>query len=194
MPSVISTHLENPKSKPDLTTEDADLFRAAVEDVKPLPNMGRVITRPRPNPKTTRRPALQENIPPDLLSDHISLDTNDEEGTFVRAGVAAHTLRRLRRNHWPVEDELDLHGMTRDIARTRLVQFLNHCQQRNRICVRIIHGRGLGSSAQGPVLKQLARNWLMQRPDVLAFVPARPQDGGAGALIVLLKRGAGSQR
>jgi len=66
---------------------------------------------------------------------------------------------------------------------------LNHCQLHQAKCVRIIHGKGLSSKNNEPVLKQLVRNWLIQRPDVLAFVPAQPAEGGSGAVIVLLKRG-----
>jgi DNA-nicking Smr family endonuclease len=54
----------------------------------------------------------------------------------------------------------------------------------------VVHGKGLGSPGKTPVLKSRARNWLIQKKDVLAFVQARPLDGGAGALVVLL----GSQR
>ena len=99
-------------------------------------------------------------------------------------------MRRLRRGHWRIQDELDLHGLTRDTARARLVDFLAFCLQHDAKCVRIIHGKGLGSKNHEPILKQLVKSWLMQRSEVLAFIPARPADGGAGALLVLLKRGS----
>ena len=183
-----------PPSKPPVTPapDDAALFRDAVGDAKPLLDAGRITpSRPRAKPIPRQR---QSNEPPahDLLSDHVpeGIETG-EELTFLRPGVSPLTLRRLRRGHWIIKDELDLHGLTREQARERLVAFLNHCQQRDSRCVRIIHGKGLSSKNHEPVLKQLVKSWLMQREEVLAFVSARPAEGGGGAVIVLLKRGGG---
>ena len=181
-----------PPSKPPITLapDDAALFRDAVGDAKPIPDAGR-ITPPRPRAKPIPRQRQNNDQPAhDLLSDHLpqGIETGDEL-TFLRPGVSPQALRRLRRGHWLIKDELDLHGLTRDQARERLVAFLNHCQQHDSRCVRIIHGKGLSSKNHEPVLKQLVKSWLMQREDVLAFVPARPAEGGGGAVIVLLKRG-----
>ena len=88
-----------------------------------------------------------------------------------------------------MKDELDLHGLNREQARVQLVAFLAECQQRDSRCVRIIHGKGLSSKNNEPVLKLLVKSWLMQREDVLTFVQAAPADGGSGAVVVLLKRG-----
>ena len=180
-----------PPSKPSVTPapDDAALFRDAVGDAKPIPDAGRITpSRPRAKPIPRQR---QSNEPPphDLLSDHLpqGIDTGDEL-TFLRPGVSPLTLRRLRRGHWIIKDELDLHGLTREQAREQLVAFLDDCQQRDSRCVRIIHGKGLSSKNHEPVLKQLVKSWLMQREEVLAFVPARPAEGGGGAVIVLLKR------
>lgn len=68
-----------------------------------------------------------------------------------------------------------------------LAAFLNRCMLEDRRCVRIIHGKGHGSKNRLPVLKNKVRHWLMQREDVLAFCQARTVDGGAGAVVVLLK-------
>jgi len=117
-----------------------------------------------------------------------SLDAADPL-TFQRPGLSQQAIRRLRRGHWVVKDELDLHGLNREQAREQLVAFLHECQRRDSRCVRIIHGKGLSSKNNEPVLKQLVKSWLMQREDVLAFVQARPAEGGSGAVIVMLKRG-----
>ena len=192
MPSVISTNLAKPKppaqSQPELAPNDATLFRDAVGDVKLLPASGRIAPPPTPVRPQPRRRSRDPIASPDLLSDHLAhANQDDDEQSFLRPGVAPLTLRRLRREHWPIQDELDLHGLTRDTARTRLVTFLDQCRRTNAKCVRIIHGKGHGSKDHAPVLKQLVKSWLTQRPDVLAFTPARPEAGGSGALLVLLK-------
>ena len=93
----------------------------------------------------------------------------------------------MRRGGWVIRGELDLHGHTGDEARVALAAFLNRCNMESRRCVRIIHGKGYGSKNRLPVLKNKVRHWLMQREDVLAFCQAPTVDGGAGAVIVLLK-------
>lgn len=176
-----------PASDPD----DAAAFRAAVADAKPLPDPGRA-PPPRPRVKPIPRQFQQDErqVLVDMLSDHIPWDEAEtgEELNFVRPGLSQQVLRRLRRGHWVIEDELDLHGLTRDEARERLAAFLNDCRKRGIRCVRIVHGKGLGSKNREPVLKQKVRHWLMQRDEVLAYAQARPADGGGGAVIVMLKR------
>lgn len=202
MPSVISTNLPKPKPPKPTTTgndtglapDDASLFRAAVGEVKPLPDPGRKPLPPNSAIAVPRRRTLARTSAPDFLTDHLPQTTeSDHEQGFLRPGVSAQSLRRLRRGHWRIQDEMDLHGLTRDAARARLVDFLASCLQHDTKCVRIIHGKGFGSKNHEPVLKQLVKSWLMQRAEVLAFVPARPEDGGAGAVIVLLKRGSKTQ-
>lgn len=101
--------------------------------------------------------------------------------------MAAQTLKKLRRGHWSIEAELDLHGMTSDEARTSLSGFLDECAALGLRCVRVIHGKGLSSRNQEPVLKLKTASWLMQRSDILAFCPARPTDGGSGVTLALIK-------
>jgi DNA-nicking Smr family endonuclease len=86
-----------------------------------------------------------------------------------------------------VQDALDLHGATRDEARLLLADFLAESLRRGLRCVRVVHGKGLGSPGREPVLKGLVKNWLMQRAEVLAYCQARAAEGGAGALVLLLK-------
>ena len=96
-------------------------------------------------------------------------------------------MRRLRRGHWVLDDQIDLHGARRDEARTLLAAFLRDCIKRNMRCVRVVHGKGHGSVGRQPVLKGKVRGWLMQKDEVLAFCQARAADGGSGALLVLLR-------
>ena len=95
-------------------------------------------------------------------------------------------LRDLRRGRWIIQDETDLHGLNREEARALLASFLAQSLKRGVRCVRIIHGKGLGSPGKQAVLRRLVRGWLMQRNEILAYCQAKPQDGGEGAVIVLL--------
>ena len=96
-------------------------------------------------------------------------------------------MRRLRRGYYRVESELDLHGLTVPEAKAAMRDFLARTIARQSRCVRVIHGKGLGSGPRGPVIKQ-AVNVILRRTDaVVAFCTARPVDGGTGAIYVLLK-------
>jgi len=130
-----------------------------------------------------------------VLADSLALDAAEldvesgDELSYRREGVAASALRRLRRGEYAVLDELDLHGMTQDEARVALGGFLAEAAQHGRRCVRIIHGKGRGSGHRGPVLKSAVNRWLRRHGDVRAFCSARRNDGGTGALYVLLGDG-----
>jgi DNA-nicking Smr family endonuclease len=109
------------------------------------------------------------------------------EHSFLRPGVSRKTLKQLRRGHWNTDDQLDLHGFTRDEALRELDEFLDTCSMRGFRCVQIIHGKGLNSKNREPVLKTLVWSRLKQHSYVLAFCQAGPADGGSGAVIVLFK-------
>ena len=81
---------------------------------------------------------------------------------------------------------MDLHGLRREEARKALVDFIKVAARMGWRCVRVVHGKGLGSPGKTPVLKGKVQSWLVQKKEVLAFVQARPAHGGAGALVVLL--------
>jgi len=177
--------------KPKAPADGAMLFRRAVADAIPLPPSNRAeIARPRPKPIAHQRRADERQVLVDALSDpwdwEAALSTG-EELVFCRPGVPSAALKKLRRGGWVIKGELDLHGHSGDEARVALAAFLNRCMIEERRCVRIIHGKGLGSKNRLPVLKNKVRHWLMQREDVLAFCQARAVDGGTGAVIVLLK-------
>src|SRR5690606_1484314 len=111
----------------------------------------------------------------------------DESLSYRRAGLGTDVVRKLRRGHWTVSAQLDLHGLRVDEAREAVAEFLRECVRQERRCVRIIHGKGLGSANRTPVLKEKVRRWLTQKDEVLAFVEARPDDGGSGVVLALLK-------
>ena len=116
---------------------------------------------------------------------------NEAEQTFLRAGLGSDVLRKLRRGHWVVQAELDLHGHKSDEAHAALAAFVGQARQAGVRCVKVIHGKGLSSPNREPVLKGRVRRWLMHRDDVLAYCEAPPAAGGGGAVLVLLKAKAG---
>jgi len=111
----------------------------------------------------------------------------EAEQTFLRKGLAGDVLTRLRRGHWSVQGELDLHRLNRDEARDALADFINDARNCGWRCVRVIHGKGLSSPNREPVLKAKVRRWLTQRDEVLAYCEAPRHSGGGGAVLGRLK-------
>lgn len=166
--------------------DDAALFRAAVGEVKPLPQQNRIVPQPAPR-KPFRHSATAHDIIPDTLSDSAPEQTADE---YLGNGLPRMTLRKLRRGFWPIQDRLDLHGLTTDAARRLLQEFLHEAIQHEARCVLVVHGKGMNSRGGEAVLRKLTRHWLAQHPRVLAWCDAPPQEGGSGAVLVLLKASA----
>jgi len=173
--------------------EDAEagrLFREAVADATPLVH-DRVHHEPPPPPaiprqlKQDERSALAESLQASDLLD-LQLEGGDE-AAWLQPGMSPNVLRDLRRGRWVVQEHLDLHGMNREEARRQVGLFIAECLARDRRCLRIVHGKGLGSPGREPVLKKLVLGWLAQRKEVLAFCQARTAEGGAGAVVVLLR-------
>lgn len=172
-------------------SDDVLEFRSAVRDVKPLAHALRATSAVKPGPRPRRNPpAVHENLEELMPLVDSSADGHGAAGaalSFQRSGVQSHVLRRLRRGSFPVEDELDLHGLTQTVARDQLARFIRFNRDAGHRCVRIIHGKGYRSGARGPVLKIAVDFWLRRHFDVMAFTSARPIDGGTGALYVLLR-------
>lgn len=169
--------------------DDTALFHAAMRDVAPLSGTNTVTPQHSPVPPVPRKRKQQAQLAAeDALSDHIAVEMEaGNDWTYARPGMPHQTLRKLRRGYWEIQANLDLHGLTRDEARQKLSVFLDTCTQRMLRCVRVIHGKGLSSKNREPVLKTRIGNWLLQRMDVLAFCQARAEDGGGGAILILLK-------
>ena len=169
-------------------SDESELFRQQMRDVKRLRKAAHAPPTPKPRPeaKFTRadqREVLKESLlPPE---DFATLSTGDELA-FRRHHVPEQTLIRLRRGHFAVDAEIDLHGMTSAESKAALREFLSQAVQQHLSCVRIIHGKGRGSGPRGPVLKNVVNQWLQRIDVVLAFGSARPIDGGSGAIYVLL--------
>ena len=178
-------------------TQEANLFRNALGDVKRLPESNRFVPNAPPgiNVKITpSRPRTQAEddaaVLLESLSDQFEVDhllEDDPSLSFLRIGVGSDVLRKLRKGHWPVQDELDLHGLRRDGARDAIGDFLRSAGKRKLRCVCVIHGKGLGSAGGEPVLRSMVHSWLEQKEEVIAFCAANVDGRNHGALIVLLK-------
>ena len=169
--------------------DDRDLFRRMFGDVKRVRSDKAEPVRPRPRPSARFRRLDEAQGMEESLSgamDPHELETG-EELLFRRPHVRPGDLRRLRRGHIPVADEIDLHGLTADEAHSALAEFLIGAVAGRTRCVRVIHGKGLRSGPGGPVIKRRIGRWLRRRDEVLAFCSARSVDGGTGAVYVLLK-------
>jgi DNA-nicking Smr family endonuclease len=183
-----------------IARERAVEFRSAVKDVVKMPESDRYVWRPmhefetRGQPLPTRPRTAEEEtaavLRESMLSDQFDVDgllDEDPSLSWSAPGVGPDVVKKLRKRHWPVEDELDLHGLTRDEARRHVDAYLRKSAKRGIRCVRIIHGVGYGSAGGEPVLRGMVHSWLVQTGDVVAFCVANRTDGGNGALIVLLR-------
>jgi DNA-nicking Smr family endonuclease len=109
------------------------------------------------------------------------------EFLYHRPGLRHGIWKQLRRGELPVEGRIDLHGATLPVARALVAEYIQVCQGEGRRVILLIHGKGQGSAHREPILKPMLNAWLRRRAEVLAFVPARPRDGGEGAAYVLLR-------
>ena len=169
---------------------ERNLFTRAVGQVQPIAAKPRVqVNIPAPVPRRLQQDiddaaALQES-----MSDEFDVSTLldvDDQMSFRRPGIGTDVTRKLRKGEWSIQGQIDLHGLRSDEARNAVGQFIRDAKRMGWRCVRVVHGKGLGSPGKEPVLKSKVQRWLVQKNEVLAFVQAKPSDGGAGALVVLL--------
>ena len=174
-----------------MSDDDTDLFRRVMSDAKPLRSEARIEPPARkPKPWARFRRADEKEVLRESLQDDLDTmeSSNAESMRYRRPSVGRRTMRKLARGRYSVQDDIDLHGMTVDEAKPRLTDFINNSVRKGHLCVRIVHGKGLGSGDRGPVLKSAVSRWLRKWDSVLAFVSARQVDGGTGAIYVLLER------
>ena len=166
------------------------LFVRAVGAVKPIPVKARVLNlSKRPEPRPLQQDLDDQAALLESMSDEFDVSTLldvDDQLSFRRPGIGTDITRKLRKGEWSLQGQLDLHGLRSDEAREALGQFVRDAKRMGWRCVRVVHGKGLGSPGKEPVLKSKVQRWLVQKNEVLAFVQAKPSDGGAGALVVLL--------
>ncbi|CAQ68711.1 Smr/MutS family protein [Cupriavidus taiwanensis] len=171
---------------------EADVFRTSVGQVSQLRDRNRAHHPPsKPAPVPVQSQRNDQAVLQASLSDEFDVESlleTDETLSFRRPGIGMDVVRKLRRGEWVPQDKVDLHGLRSDEAREALAEFLRRSVRNGVRCVRVIHGKGLGSPDKLPVLKGKVRSWLVQKEEVLAFVQAREAEGGAGALMVLLRQ------
>jgi DNA-nicking Smr family endonuclease len=173
---------------------DEELFAHAVGPVKALPAKHRPghkahLPPAPPAPVPVQQQRDEQAVMREALSDEFDAETllaTDEALSFRRPGMGPDVVRKLRRGGWSIQRQIDLHGLRREEARDALSAFIREAHKAGLRCVRVVHGKGLGSPGKTPVLKGRVQSWLIQKAEVIAFVQARPAEGGAGALVVLL--------
>ena len=174
-----------------VSNDDNDEFRRAMAGAKPLKAEQRV-SAAGPKPKPRARFARADEI--EVLAESLKDDIDTIEHGYGAAlryqhpSVGRRTMRKLSRGAYSVQAEIDLHGMTLAEAKPRLTDFIKYSVSQGKLCVRIVHGKGLGSGERGPVLKKAINRWLRKWDSVLAFVSTRQVDGGTGAVYVLLQK------
>ena len=169
---------------------EKNLFVRAVGQVALLPtsNTAQIPKLPRA-PVATQLKIDEAKVIHDSLSDEFDVSTlldTDDALSFRRPSVGPEVTRKLRKGDWAIQREIDLHGLRSDEARLALTTFIREAHKYGIRCVRVVHGKGLGSPGKTPVLKSKVHSWLVQKNQVMAFVQAKPAEGGAGALVVLL--------
>lgn len=196
-PPPVERPASTPASKEKTARDDATMFLEAVGGAAPIERSHRAPRRP-PPPKAHELTPYDEDA--EVLAELASLiegttrfdiEDSDEYMQGIVEGLDRRILQRLKRGDYAVQAHLDLHGLTRDPARREVIAFIAEARRVGRRCVRIVHGRGLNSKDNIPVLKLALTTWLERggiAKHVLAFCSARPQDGGSGAVYVLLRK------
>jgi DNA-nicking Smr family endonuclease len=169
---------------------EQDLFSRAIGATQPLKRVAAVPLSPEPPaPIPVQHQLDEQRVLRESLSDEFDVSTLldvDDAMSFRRPGIGTDVTRKLRAGEWTIQREVDLHGLRSDEAREALGAFIRTAFKQGLRCVRVVHGKGLGSPGKQPVLKTKTQRWLIQKSEVLAFVQAKPAEGGAGALVVLL--------
>lgn len=193
--------LQRKKRATPLSAAERALFRQAMHNVEPLRETGRRATLPqRQNTTSTahrqqleaRRAHAQHHtearLDAELSDDYFAGPDHRSLDYYLNPACGTDVLRDLRRGRWPLQASIDLHGATLEHARLRLQRFLQYALAEQFRCIRIVHGKGYGSADNKPVLRHQIRRWLTQLDVVLALSDCPPNEGGSGAVKVLLRR------
>jgi DNA-nicking Smr family endonuclease len=174
-----------------VTDDESDEFRRAIAGTRRLePDPRAPLAKRRVKPQARFRHADDAAVLAESLRDDSDALEHAHGGAlrFQRQSVGRRTMRKLARGGYSVQAEIDLHGMTLAEAKPRLIDFIQYSASQGYLCVRVVHGKGLGSGERGPVLKNAVNRWLRRWDNVLAFVATPQLHGGTGAVNVLLQR------
>jgi|TARA_B110000977_G_scaffold61288_2_gene83305 DNA-nicking Smr family endonuclease len=175
-------------NRDDDENKDAS-FAEMMGDIKLITSDRVISNKPKPYPTPRQRDLDEQRVLVELS--HPMIEDEDMQAgdvlSYCQPGIQKQVFRKLKRGQYSINTELDLHGLTRAEAEVELIDFIDYALTENIRCVRIIHGKGLSSNNNGPVIKPLVNRWLRRRNDILAFCSARPVDGGTGAVYVLLR-------
>lgn len=168
--------------------DDENMFKKSLDDVRPLAQDKIAPYRKTPSTQATQRIANEERELEELLScaDKMTNFGSGDEIRYLKEGNSSRTLKKLRRGDYEIEDQLDLHGLVAEQAKEETHRFINDCASDKVRAIRIIHGKGINSRGKAPVIKGLLLGWLANNPHVIAACSASTQDGGSGAVNVLL--------
>ncbi len=173
-------------AKKILSEQDANLFRQTIGNVKSVDNNSVLLTQGK-KPKPVPRSQLEDQKERFKDTPVIEQQLRAEDSlSFLITGLQKSVLKKMRRGHFGLDAELDLHGLNSREAKRQLQHFLHDCVEDGCRCIHIIHGKGYRSNDGLPILKNNLNVWLRQHPDVQAFCSAAPKDGGTGAVLVLL--------
>lgn len=178
-----------PEDKNKHLSSDIDfkLFMESMDNVKPISSDKRNTLSDKPKPKPTKKHFQTKVNQLDFPSEEINDKQSNDVLFYSREGVRHKTIKQLKRGALGIEDKIDLHGLNKQEATQLLLEFLDDSNESRPRCILIVHGKGMSSLSNHPVLKNLTFNLLKQHPNVLAFTSAQPRDGGSGAVYVLLK-------
>jgi len=180
MPEDKNKHLDS--------EEDSALFRQSMQGVKPLSTDMHILNTDKQKPRPVKKQfATRQAINSSSFEETLNIQSNDIL-FFAQQGLQNKTIRLLKRGSIAIDEKIDLHGLTKQESEQLLNEFLSfHIEERSR-CILVVHGKGMGSTNNRPVLKNFVFNLLKNDPAVLALSSAQPRDGGTGAVYVLLKK------
>jgi DNA-nicking Smr family endonuclease len=196
-PSGKRAHVAEPPPAAPAERSEQELLARAMHGVVPLSAQRRQRVA-QAAPSSEPRPPIREEAEglaalAELVAGNVDFDVTDtrEYVEGVVSGLDPRLVRQLRRGEFAWQAHLDLHGLTAAAARPAVEHFLVESLRAGHRCVLVVHGRGHNSKDRTPVLKEKLVSWLARSAlsrMVLAFTTARPHDGGAGAMYVLLRR------
>ena len=179
-----------PREKPEPASPEEDgLFADAMSGVAPIRARGRDLAPSRP---------LAAALPPRVDVDELILGKLEFSLEYTEEFVQGHVLgldpvvmEKLKAGAYSPEAHVDLHGQNMEQAYATLVEFIKHTYQNGKRHLIVVTGRGKNSPGGMPILRERVQSWFTRDPFkrvILGFCTAKPGDGGAGALYLLLRK------